>query len=759
MELNQFKSMLNRLGRFRKLVIILLIVLTVPLTLTLLSTRQDTRQRAQTTIPITVDAVEQTNKLIKDVALYSEASPKQQEILETPIVESVEERKEIVEKLIEEDPKQFLKVAVGENVKSLVPEAAQKNIESEIKTSGELKIRQIDNMDHSTETQYFLQEDSKEFELHPTEDLVGKFSSGDIVDVQGIRLNDDIVIDSNKENAIQKTDDVLAATSIGNQKIAVFLINFQDNTSQVMSVESARNMVFTTVNNWYLENSYNKTSLSGDVFGWLTVPMSLNNTGCNIDSFADMAMEMASSTVTFANYDRFLYVFPDNAGVCSWGGLSDIGNTTVFTPQGSVIASESWVKTNSFTVGIISHELGHALGLFHANGWECGSSSQLQSGCSSTEYANEYDVMGRSSKGHFSAYNKEYLGWLLSGNIAVATGNTGTYTIAPIENNTTAIQALKIPVRKTSGVPQDYYYLEYRQSIGSDNQLPSNAYNGVLINWAPFIVGGSFMHLIDTTPGSAGSVDFTDSTLQVGRTYADSVYGINITPSNKTASSITVSLDSTAPTCVVNQPSLSVTPASQEAPGGVTLLYTVNVTNNNANCPAATYNLTTSLAPNDFTFQFSKSSLSIASGQTGISVLFATSPASANDGLYTFHTNVMDSNNQLLSSTFNSYVVFNPTPTITLSPTPTRTPTPTPTNTPTPTLTNTPTPTITPSPTTGTCAKIADINCDNQVGITDLSILLSNWNLTAPANPRADINRNGRVDLADLSMLLSNWGS
>lgn len=76
----------------------------------------------------------------------------------------------------------------------------------------------------------------------------------------------------------------------------------------------------------------------------------------------------------------------------------------------------------------------------------------------------------------------------------------------------------------------------------------------------------------------------------------------------------------------------------------------------------------------------------------------------------------------------------------------------------TPTSTNTPTPTKTPTPTVIACLKPADINCDNQVGITDLSILLSNWNSTTPTNPKADINNNGKVDITDLSILLSNWG-
>lgn len=86
--------------------------------------------------------------------------------------------------------------------------------------------------------------------------------------------------------------------------------------------------------------------------------------------------------------------------------------------------------------------------------------------------------------------------------------------------------------------------------------------------------------------------------------------------------------------------------------------------------------------------------------------------------------------------------------------TPTLTPTPTPTLTPTPTRTPTPTPTRTPTPTLP-LGKTGDINNDNQVGILDLSILLSNWGLTTAI---ADINHDGTVGITDLSILLSNWG-
>lgn len=78
---------------------------------------------------------------------------------------------------------------------------------------------------------------------------------------------------------------------------------------------------------------------------------------------------------------------------------------------------------------------------------------------------------------------------------------------------------------------------------------------------------------------------------------------------------------------------------------------------------------------------------------------------------------------------------------------------PTPPTTPPPT---TPPPT-TPPPTTPpvTPGKPGDLNGDNKVNITDLSMLLSAWN---SSNAKADINGSGKVDIIDLSILLSHWG-
>ena len=58
----------------------------------------------------------------------------------------------------------------------------------------------------------------------------------------------------------------------------------------------------------------------------------------------------------------------------------------------------------------------------------------------------------------------------------------------------------------------------------------------------------------------------------------------------------------------------------------------------------------------------------------------------------------------------------------------------------------------------GTNANKGDLNGDNKVNITDLSILISHYRMTGVPITQGDVNGDGKVDITDLSMLLSNYG-
>jgi hypothetical protein len=67
--------------------------------------------------------------------------------------------------------------------------------------------------------------------------------------------------------------------TFGVQQTLVILSNFQDNKTKPYTVASAQTVTFGQTNTYYLENTYQQTSLSGTVVGWYTLPS--NSTICD----------------------------------------------------------------------------------------------------------------------------------------------------------------------------------------------------------------------------------------------------------------------------------------------------------------------------------------------------------------------------------------------------------------------------------------------------------------------------------------------
>src|SRR5207245_10793178 len=172
-----------------------------------------------------------------------------------------------------------------------------------------------------------------------------------------------------------------------------------------------------------------------------------------------------------------------------------------------------------------------------------------------------------------------------------------------------APKALKILkyTNPTTGV-QDWYYVEFRQALGFDSDLAttagayqmlsSNILNGVEIRWVPGSQPASGIRLLDMTPGSidpySGTVDLytNDPALTVGNSFSDPDAGVTITTSSAAASGATMTVTLTTPTCARAKPTVTASPATQAAPAGSTVSYTISVTNNDgAGCAPATFDV------------------------------------------------------------------------------------------------------------------------------------------------------------------------
>ena len=175
----------------------------------------------------------------------------------------------------------------------------------------------------------------------------------------------------------------------------------------------------TSVTNFFYEASYQQTSLTGNVFGPYTISISSTGTACDYYGIA-MAAEQAATAagVSLSSYTRRVYAFPSNG--CGWWGLGTVGG----------YPSMAWIN-GSFQNGVVAHEMGHNLGLYHSHALECGAAT-IAASCSSVDYGDILDVMGSAvPPKHFNAAQKERLGWLGYGASPPITTvqSSGVYTV------------------------------------------------------------------------------------------------------------------------------------------------------------------------------------------------------------------------------------------------------------------------------------------------------------------------------------------
>lgn len=277
------------------------------------------------------------------------------------------------------------------------------------------------------------------------------------------------------------------AGASGPQNVLAILVSFSDLPTTYSHADVNR-VLFSESADYLNEISFNKVTVNGAVTGPYNVGLSSHD--CQPWTIADRAQNAAvAAGVNVAAYDRIMYIFDEMD--CSWAGLGTIeGNP-----------SESWIN-GYLNLRVVSHELGHNLGVVHSHALYCGTAI-LGGNCSNNEYGDVTDVMGYSDSGHFTAFQKEALGWLETG--AAATGPriqtvsaSGDYVLAPYSRNSADVKALKISRGTRSDGLASFYYVEYRQPIGSDECLDdragSNLTRGVIVHTgAPDDIDSSYL--------------------------------------------------------------------------------------------------------------------------------------------------------------------------------------------------------------------------------------------------------------------------
>ena len=418
----------------------------------------------------------------------------------------------------------------------------------------------------------------------------------------------------------------------GEIRTAVVLVNFSDNPAQPKSKAEVHDLVFGATSDYFWEASYQKTFLGGDTFGWFTMPFP--GSQCSWPSVVQEGNRAAAAAgANLASYTQVVYLFPSASG-CVSGGGGDIG------PDGQRLVFVNGAA--GFSVIMIAHEMGHGLGLLHSDALDC-DATPLGSNCVVRGYTDTADTMG--SDGHFNAFQKERLGWLNGAGTPTLTtvSASGRYSIQPYETATAGAKALKV-LKQTDPVTgqKTWYYVEYRQAIGYDVLLANrgNMTSGVMVRTGTISPNGiATSLLLDMTPNSHSwiGVDFEDGALGVGRTFTDPASGVSITlvAADANGATLDVSVNAApAPSCVRNAPTVTLTGPTAALAAGTQAAYTVAVANRDSSACAATNFALARSIPSGWTGTLDASSLALAPGASGSTVLRVASPASAAAGSY-----------------------------------------------------------------------------------------------------------------------------
>ena len=462
------------------------------------------------------------------------------------------DRKELFVKTMRQTPEAALAQVLKDDDIEAASSITKNCTETRKFVEGTFSLVHVDDFkkNKSVNTYYLETDDQKRIILYPAMGVPASITPGSRVKIGGYAVGDEMLFDGGiavEDLAPHETGISLAVAQAvivppTEKRIAVLTAKFQDQTTSAPSNDSARNLIFERMEEFFQEESYGKLTLKGDVFGPITLPVN-GKQNCssfiNSQPIINSSFQLGDSLVDYSLYSDLIVVVDDSAYCARQFGGYGLMNKTNYPEMQNHYGFALVSSGSALSVSITAHELGHVFGSPHDNFSYC----KLPLVCStkndhSVEYGNQYSTMGNSSsKGHFSATDKKLAGFFGDSDILTIT-QSGRYDIAPLESQNTLLpRALEIPRYQVSPL-----YLEYRQPIGRDAIFSSwypntsDIFAGALVTSSD----GARSNLIDPTPSPAPNAKF--SALKIGDVFTDPVNGTKISVVAKDATKLTADI-------------------------------------------------------------------------------------------------------------------------------------------------------------------------------------------------------------------------
>jgi hypothetical protein len=282
-------------------------------------------------------------------------------------------------------------------------------------------------------------------------------------------------------------------------------------------------------------------------------------TGCDTDKIRKEVSAYADSLGLRKSSHHVMATFTGQSISCGWAGLAEVGG-----PWSRTEPLFTWTRTDNATLstGVWLHEIGHNLGLPHANSCLSGYVFTYLRPCQDMEYGNTVAMMGGGNlPSPFTPIELQKIGWLPESNVAAWDFTTRTYELQNFSRTEAGVTALKIPAISNSLGDVDFWLQYSTQAMTYYNTNPATVVSsGVLVTFNPsdsfrdstMIRDGalgsraSLAYICDLTPNVNNPyvIEYTnDPRLLVGQTWTEprGRYSVRLDAVTAEKASVTIS--------------------------------------------------------------------------------------------------------------------------------------------------------------------------------------------------------------------------